>query len=112
MLEEYEEDGGEIMPTPALNDAEIIESLAKLNGWSREGDKLVKEFKLENYVSGLALATAIGAIAEGLDHHPDIFIGYRKVRVEFSTHDAGHKITHKDFAAAAAIDALKYPRVK
>ena len=100
------------MATTPLNDAEILEGLAELNGWSREGDKLVKTFKLDTYMAGLALAAAVGTIAEGFDHHPDLHIGYKKLRVEFTTHDAGNKISHKDIAAAAAIDALNYPRVR
>lgn len=98
------------MATPPLNEAEIIERLAGLDGWEREGDMLVKTFTLPSYTAGLAFAVTIGIVAEGFDHHPDLFIGYKKVRVAFTTHDAGHKLSHKDFAAAAAIDALPYPR--
>lgn len=98
------------MATTALGEAEIIERLARLKGWERVGNKIAKTFKVDHYLAGLALATAIGTIAEGFDHHPDILIGYKKVTVEFSTHDAGNQISHKDFEAAAAIDALPYPR--
>jgi 4a-hydroxytetrahydrobiopterin dehydratase len=56
----------------------------------------------------LAFASAVGVVAEGLDHHPDILIGWRKVTVSFSTHSAGNKITSLDMEAAAAIEALPY----
>ena len=56
------------------------------------------------------LATAIGTVCEGLNHHPDLLIGWRKVTVTLTTHDAGNKISHKDFDAALRIDALGYPR--
>ncbi|MCU0511653.1 MAG: 4a-hydroxytetrahydrobiopterin dehydratase [Anaerolineae bacterium] len=98
------------MATQALGEAEIIERLARLNGWERQGGKLVKTFRLPSYMAGLALATTIGTIAEGFDHHPDLSIGYKKVTVEFTTHDAGNQLSEKDFAAATAIDALPYPR--
>lgn len=94
----------------ALSGAEISAGLAELNGWSRDGDTLVKEFRFDDYLAGLAFASGIGVIAEGLDHHPDLSIGWRRVTVSFTTHDAGSKLTSKDFAAAAAIDALGYPR--
>lgn len=98
------------MATTPLNEAEIIERMSVLNGWEREGDLLVKTFKLDSYMAGLAFAAAVGTVAEGLNHHPDLYIGWRKVRVSFTTHDAGNKLSHKDFDAAQAIDALAYPR--
>ena len=93
----------------ALSDGEISAGLAKLNGWMREGDELVKEFRFDSYLAGLAFASSVGVIAEGLNHHPDLQIGWRRVQVSFTTHDAGSKLTAKDFAAAEAIDALGYP---
>ena len=93
----------------ALSETEIAAGLADLDGWSNEGDTLVKEYRFESYLAGLAFASGVGVIAEGLDHHPDLSIGWRRVRVSFTTHDAGNKLTAKDFAAATAIDALGYP---
>jgi len=94
----------------ALSDAEINASLAKLNGWARNGDELVKEFRFDSYLAGLAFASSVGVIAEGLNHHPDMVIGWRRVSVSFTTHDAGSKLTAKDFAAAESIDGLGYPQ--
>jgi len=98
------------MAITPLTDAEIHEGLARLRGWEQTGDALVKTFKLDSYMAGLALASAIGTIAEGLNHHPDLFIGYKTLRVSFSTHDAGNKISQNDLEAALAVDALNYPR--
>ena len=95
--------------TQAFNEAEIQAGLAELRGWSRDGAALVKEFRFDDYLAGLAFASSIGVIAESLDHHPDMHIGWRRVTVSFTTHDAGNKLTAKDFAAAKAIDALGYP---
>ena len=94
-------------PTP-LNENEITERLNRLPGWAREGDMLTKTFKLNSYAAGLAFACAVGTIADGFDHHPDMLITYKKVKVSFTTHSAGHKLTHKDFDAADAIESLKY----
>lgn len=98
------------MATPALTEAEIAARLARLNGWEREGDRITKTFRLDSYMAGLALAAAIGTVCEGLDHHPDLFIGWRRVQVSFTTHDAGNKLSAKDFDAAEKVDALGYPR--
>ena len=98
------------MATPALNEAEVIEGLSQVDDWERDGNMLTKTFKFDNYLSGIAFASAVGVVAEGLDHHPDMTIAWRKVTISFTTHDAGHKLSAKDFAAAKAIDALKYPK--
>ncbi|MCY3831537.1 MAG: 4a-hydroxytetrahydrobiopterin dehydratase [Chloroflexi bacterium] len=93
----------------AFTEAEINQRLGQAQGWEREGDSLVKDFSFDSYLAGLAFASSVGVIAEGLDHHPDMRIGWRRVSVSFTTHDAGNKLTAKDFAAAEAIDALGYP---
>jgi 4a-hydroxytetrahydrobiopterin dehydratase len=98
------------MATVALSDAQITDGLQGLAGWEREGDTLVKTFKLPTYAAGLLFASMVGAIAEGHDHHPDMTIGYKTVRVSFSTHDAGNKISQKDLTLATAIEALPYPK--
>ena len=42
------------MPRPQkLSDAEIEERLAGLEGWSREGDEIVTEFQLEDFVAAV-----------------------------------------------------------
>lgn len=98
------------MATSALTEAEITKHLGKLNGWERDGGAITKTYKFERYAEGLAFASAAGITAEGQDHHPDILIGWRKVTLTFTTHDAGSKITLKDIEAATAIDALGFPK--
>ena len=94
----------------ALSDAEISAGLETLNNWTRDGDALVKAFNFDSYLAGVAFAASVGVVAEGLDHHPDMTIGWRRVTVSFTTHDAGNQLSAKDLAAAAAVDALGYPR--
>lgn len=94
------------MAREALGDAAILEALELLDGWKRDGDTLVKTFETATYPQGLAFATAAGMVADGLNHHPDITIGWKKVTLVFTTHDAGHKITQMDVDAAKAINAI------
>lgn len=98
------------MSTTALNDQEITTSLNDLDGWQRDGDSISKTYEFKSYLEGLAFASAAGTVAEGRNHHPDIMIGWRKVTLSFTTHDAGSKITQKDIDAATAIEALNVPR--
>lgn len=90
----------------SLSDAAISEALEMLEGWQREGDKLIKTFETASYPQALAFATTAGMVADGFDHHPDIFIGWKKVRLEFTTHHVGHKITDMDVEVAKAINAI------
>ncbi|MGB7339127.1 MAG: 4a-hydroxytetrahydrobiopterin dehydratase [Phototrophicaceae bacterium] len=94
------------MASDALSDAAITEALTMLDGWERDGDKLVKTFETATYPQGLAFASAAGMVADGMNHHPDMSIGWKKVTIEFTTHDAGSKISQKDVDAAQAINAI------
>ena len=96
-------------PTP-LTESEISTWLGKLPGWERDGGMIKKTYHFDHYLAGVAFAAAAGTVCEGQGHHPDLFIGYKRVEVGFTTHDAGHQITEKDVKAAAAIEALGYPR--
>lgn len=91
---------------PPLSEAEITAALADLPGWSREGDVLQKTYQVASYMAGLALATTVGTIAEGLDHHPDLLIGWKRVTVRFTTHSVGNRITVNDVEAARSIESL------
>ncbi|MCY4145942.1 MAG: 4a-hydroxytetrahydrobiopterin dehydratase, partial [Chloroflexi bacterium] len=65
------------MATP-LTEAEITAGLGELDGWRRDGERLVKQFSFDNYLAGLAFASAVGVLCEGANHHPDMTIGWRR----------------------------------
>jgi 4a-hydroxytetrahydrobiopterin dehydratase len=89
-----------------LTDAEIDAQLAG-SAWRREGDALVRDWKLANFAEALAFANRVGAAAEAANHHPDILLhGWNQVRLTLSTHSEGG-ITGADFALAATIDGLE-----
>ena len=92
-----------------LNDYQITEKLAALNGWKlndlegRAG--LLKVFPTRDFLTGLGFVVRIAVLAEKANHHPDITLTYPKVSVRLSTHDAGG-LTTRDFDLAAQIDLL------
>jgi len=88
-----------------LSDAELSEALAGLSGWAREGDVIVKTYELPTFPAAIAFVGEIAERAEAANHHPDLDIRYRKVRVALSTHDEGG-ITEKDVALATEIEGL------
>jgi 4a-hydroxytetrahydrobiopterin dehydratase len=78
------------MPRPALlTDSEIADALAALPGWERAGDEIVRTFECASFPDAIAFVVRIGFFAERADHHPDLDIRWRKVRVALTTHDAG-----------------------
>jgi 4a-hydroxytetrahydrobiopterin dehydratase len=88
-----------------LQDSEIEARLADLDGWTRDGDAIVRERELEDFAAALAWVNAVGREAEAADHHPDILLhGWNRVRLSVTNHSAGG-LTQADFDLAAAIDA-------
>lgn len=98
------------MATAALDTQAIENGLATLAGWQRDGGAITKTYTFDSYVAGLAFATAVGVVCDGLNHHPDLTIGWKKVTVIFTTHDAGSQITQHDLDAAQAVERLGYPK--
>lgn len=90
-----------------LSQNQIDDHLKKVDGWKAEGDKLKKEFKFKDFRAALAFIVRVGFEAEDAGHHPELFNVYNNVSIELATHDAGGKITEKDFDLAQRIDAIQ-----
>jgi len=74
--------------------------------WKLENNQLVKRFEFKNFAEAWAFMTKAAFEAEKLNHHPEWTNVYNKVDIRLSTHDAGAKVTEKDYALAEAIDKL------
>ena len=96
------------MPRPLLDETEIEEAL-KAVAWTRDGDRLTKQVRLENFVRAMAFVNEVAELAEELNHHPDISISWNRVGLEVSTHDSGG-LTSLDFELARRVDALDLSR--
>jgi len=80
--------------------------LEGLPGWALRGDTIEKEYSFNIYLEGLDFAYGIGRIAERQDHHPDILIRWRRVKLSLSTHSI-KGLSENDFIMAAKSE-LKY----
>src|SRR5437879_12440112 len=69
-----------------MTKAEAQKHLLNLPGWLLSDNKIEKEYKFKTYLEGLDFANKVGHIAEEQDHHPDILIGWRRVRLTLTTH--------------------------
>ncbi|TGL31576.1 4a-hydroxytetrahydrobiopterin dehydratase [Leptospira koniambonensis] len=48
--------------------------------------KIVRVYKLSQYIDGIKVVAALANIANDMDHHPEILLSYSSVRVELYTH--------------------------
>ena len=89
-----------------LSDAAIQEQLTAHPTWRVEGRELVKEFRFSSYLAGIEFVRRVALLAEAMNHHPDLVVGWRKVTVLLSTHSAGG-LTRLDFALAGQISDVE-----
>ena len=92
-----------------LSEAEIVERLPKAKEWERHGDMLVRSWQFPSFRRAIEFVNQVAAVSEKSDHHPDLIVSYRNVRIELSTHDAGG-LTERDFALVAQINELSTDR--
>lgn len=92
-----------------LTDDAVTAALAGLPGWERVGDTLEATFTLASFPAVVDAVVAIGDRAETMNHHPDLDVRYRRLRVVCTTHDAGG-ITALDVELATAVSAIAAAR--
>ncbi len=92
-----------------LNEPDIVSRMPAAKRWERLGDMLVRSWQFPSSRRALEFVNDVAALADRLDHHPDIILSYRTVRLEISTHAVGG-LTEGDFALAAEVDALPTDR--
>ncbi len=88
-----------------LDRESIMDQIKDLNGWALDTDAITKEWTFADFKAAMAFIFRVALIAESRDHHPELFNVYNRVRLTFTTHDAGG-LSQKDFDIAVEIDAL------
>ena len=88
-----------------LNSDEIQNFLNRFHDWKIREHQLEKEFIFQSYMEGLEFVNKVAKIAESLDHHPDISLGYKKVKVKTSTHEP-KGFTTLDFDLIRSIEEM------
>ena len=92
------------MTAEPLSDEEIDQALADLPGWKHAGGELVKWFKFDGFPAAVEFVERLVEPAERLNHHPDLEIHERRVRVGLHTWSAS-AITSKDLELAREIES-------
>jgi 4a-hydroxytetrahydrobiopterin dehydratase len=92
---------------PPLNTIEANVLLKQIPEWTidTEAQWLTREFKCKDFAEALAFTNKIGAIAESEGHHPDLELGWGRVKVSLTTH-AIKGLSENDFIVAAKINQL------
>ena len=112
--EAAEEEGGGRHPTrdrrrlgdmpELLTDDQIQSALSgDLAEWHQEGTSIVRSIKADTFADGIKLVAVVGAMADEMNHHPDIDIRWTTITFRLSTHSEGG-LTQNDLDLAVAID--------
>lgn len=93
-----------------LSDEAISTFVSGRSGWVTsakpgEPSAIEKTFTFKEYASGVTFAVRLAFAAEKRDHHPDMLVSWGKVRVTWSTHDAGG-VTQVDADMADVTDRI------
>jgi 4a-hydroxytetrahydrobiopterin dehydratase len=98
---------GEADAVPAvLDQAQIDEKLATLHpAWTGSPEKLSRSIEFASFLTAVDFINRLAPRCEELDHHPDLALSWRSVRVDLATHSAGG-VTEGDVTLAAAVDEV------
>jgi 4a-hydroxytetrahydrobiopterin dehydratase len=91
-----------------LTSDEARRRLQDLPGWTLEGNAIRKQFVFRDFPEAVAFVQRLVPGAEEADHHPDVFINYKRVTLTYSTHSEGG-LTTKDFEGARMAERVSPP---
>ncbi len=92
------------MAVSRLEDSEIKEKIARLDGWKIDSGKIIKDFIFDDFVQAFQFMQCVAVEAEIMQHHPEWTNVYNRVHIALITHDAGPGLSLKDFSLAQKID--------
>jgi len=93
------------MTLAKLTEEQIKKELVNLQGWSIVDGKLHKDFVFADFIEAFGFMSRAAIHIEKMNHHPEWFNVYNKIKVELVTHDAGG-ITQNDINLAKTLNSL------
>lgn len=79
--------------------------LRELPGWTLLDQQLGKTFSFSNHYEAMTFVNAIAWVSHRENHHPELTVGYKDVRVRYWTHAIGG-LSENDFICAAKLEKL------
>ena len=74
--------------------------------WQVKGDHhLERTFTFADWKGAIAFVNKVSVVAEEMNHHPDVELGWGRVVLKMRTHDK-QLVGPKDYALAARVDVL------
>jgi 4a-hydroxytetrahydrobiopterin dehydratase len=77
-----------------------------MTNWTNNENSLEKTYRFDTFESAMEFMQQAALIISEADHHPTWTNTYNQIHVSLSTHDAGNKVTDKDWTLAHALDTL------
>lgn len=93
----------ELAVTDQLNPDALHQGLNQLEGWGGTNEGLHKTYQFPDSQTARGFVARVSALADRMDHHPDVEIEGGQVTLSLVTHSAGG-VTQKDLDLATAID--------
>jgi len=93
------------MATEKLSDEQIKKELSNLPGWNVTNGKLHKDFIFKDFIEAFGFISKAAIHIEKMNHPPEWFNVYNKIKVDLVTHDAGG-ITQNDINLAKILNSL------
>jgi 4a-hydroxytetrahydrobiopterin dehydratase len=90
---------------PRLSPDDVAAALHELPLWSGGVDGIERTLALPSFRAAVEAISVIADAAEMMDHHPDMDLRWRKVRVATVSHSAGG-LTELDLELARRVDDL------
>ena len=88
-----------------LNKKAISKKLEELDGWVYVNKTLSKDLKFPTYIDSIKFINKIAKKAEQLNHHPDMLVGWCKIKISLTSHDLGG-VTQKCLDIATFVDSI------
>ena len=79
--------------------------LEELENWNFKEGGIEKDFLFKDFTQAMGFIIKVGLQAEKMNHHPELFSVYNKVKIRLTTHDQGG-LTDKDFQLATLIESV------
>lgn len=88
-----------------LSEKEIKDEMSKLKGWQIVDGKLNRTFEFADFNEAFGFMTRVAMEVEKLNHHPEWFNVYNRVKIELVTHDVDG-LSNFDFKLAHIINRI------
>jgi 4a-hydroxytetrahydrobiopterin dehydratase len=93
------------MRLPKLSPEQIDHALRQVQGWQVVNDKLHREYQFPDFIHAFGFMATAAIAIEKMNHHPEWFNVYNRVKIDLTTHDSGG-ITQNDVDLAQLLDGI------